>query len=308
MRYPRATPMFPSRLQFLEYLHRYAEVNRLEVETGRDVRQLVRADGLWRATIGSGAQVEARNLVMATGIVANPRIPNLPGLAEFRGRVLHSVEYKRPGDISGKRVLVVGVGNSGGEIGGELARSGAVVTVAVRSGAHVVPREIGPFPAQYVRFVVGKLPRRMQELLIGAVQRRMERKFGPPALPRPKHHALDAIPLIGFSLVQAIRDGLVRVKLAGITSFHETGVRFSDGTEDEFDTVLFATGFDSAVQPLGALIRTDNRGFAMRGDRVTSADQPNLWFIGHNYDHTGGLTNIRHDAPLIARAIRTQRA
>jgi cation diffusion facilitator CzcD-associated flavoprotein CzcO len=126
-------------------------------------------------------------------------------------------------------------------------------------------------------------------------------------LPRAPHSVLDAIPLIGFSLVDAIRAGRVEVKLGAIERFTPSGVRFTNGTSGEYDVVLLATGFQAALDALGTLVKRDARGFALRTDRVTSADQPGLYFVGQNYDHTGGLTNIRHDAPLVATLLQPSR-
>lgn len=307
MRFARGTALFPSRVEFLNYLQAYAARHAIEVETGAEVRQIERSGDGWTATLATGERIAASHLVMATGIVSNPRTPVLPGRERFRGRVLHAVEYLRPGEFVGKRVLVVGVGNSGGEIGSELARAGAKVTVAVRSGAHVVPRQIGPVPAQYFRYLVGKLPRRAQEAVLARTQARLQRRFGPPVLPRPAHSPLDAIPLIGFHLVDCIRQGLVELKLAAPVSFTDDGVRFSDGTSGAYDVVLLATGYAPALAPLGSLVQVDAKGFARRSDRVTSADQPQLWFVGHNYDHTGGITNIRRDSRIVAAAIAARR-
>jgi hypothetical protein len=83
----------------------------------------------------------------------------------------------------------------------------------------------------------------------------------------------------------------------------ESGARFMDGVEEPFDDVILATGFTAALAPLGNLVRTDAKGFAVRTDRVTSADQPNLYFVGHSYDATGGLYNIRRDSVLAAERI-----
>lgn len=308
MRFARGTALFPSRAEFLGYLQAYAERHAIRVETDAEVRRIERAGDGWTATLASGEQIAAAHLVMATGIVSNPRTPALPGRDRFRGRVLHAAEYQRPGEFIGKRVLVVGVGNSGGEIGSELARAGAKVTVSVRSGAHVVPRQIGPVPAQYVRYLIGKLPRRAQEVVFARTQARLQRRFGPPVLPTPQHSPLDAIPLIGFHLVDCIREGLVDLKRAAPVEFTDEGVRFSDGTSDAYDVVLLATGYAPALAPLGDLVHVDAKGFAVRRDRVASADQPGLWFVGHNYDHTGGITNIRRDAKLVAEAIAARSA
>jgi hypothetical protein len=81
-------------------------------------------------------------------------------------------------------------------------------------------------------------------------------------------------------------------------------VRFDDCTEDPFDDVILATGYRAAVGVLGPLIRTDRCGFALRRGRVASADQPNLYFIGQNYDIRGALRNIAQDARLVGKLIK----
>ena len=129
-----------------------------------------------------------------------------------------------------------------------------------------------------------------------------ELRRGKPVLPKPAHGPLDAIPLIGFHLVDAIRAGRVAVR-AAISEFTESGVRFTDGAQESFDDVIFATGFAAALSPLGGTVRTDAKGFALRTDRVASADQAHLYFVGHTYDASGGLYNIRKDAGLAAEHI-----
>ena len=301
LRFDRATPLFPTRAHFLRYLERYAERFAVPVRTGATVTRVEREGDEWlvRSTAG---EFRARALVIATGIIASPRAPAFPGQERFRGRLLHSVEYRRPDGFAGRRVLVVGVGNSGGEIGSELAGAGARVTVAVRSGANVVPLQLAGIPIQYLSWVVRKLPRAAQERVVAAVGWLSERRRGKPVLPRPAHSPLDAIPLIGFHLVDAIRAGSVAVK-PGIAELTETGVRFTDGSSADFDDIILATGFTAALAPLAGLVTPDARGFARRRDRVASADQPHLFFVGHNYDSTGGLFNIRTDAGLAAAAV-----
>jgi len=302
-RFGSGTSLFPSREEFVRYLGDYARHFGIAVETGKDVVAVSRTGDGWHVTTADGESNDTTALVMSTGIIANPKVPLLAGQDSFRGRVMHSVEYRRPNEFIGRRVLIVGVGNSGGEIGAELARAGARVTVLVRSGANVVPLMLAGFPIQYVAYVMRWLPRGARERIIGRVQRIMEKKHGPPVLPRPPHSALDAIPLIGFHLVEAIREGLIEVRRAGLSGLTETGARFSDGSEADYDVVLLATGFAPALSPLGESIRTDAKGFAIRSDRVTSADQTGLYFVGHNYDSTGGLSNIRRDARLAAERI-----
>ena len=299
--FDRSVPLFPSRLDFIAYLHRYVDVLALPIETGRTVTSIERRDDEWLVRTDRG-DVTARDVVVATGIIASPRIPVIPGRERFRGRVMHSVEYRRPAGFAGRRVLVVGVGNSGGEIGSELANAGARVTIAVRSGANVVPRQIAGIPIQYLSFAMRALPKRARTVIAGVFGRLTELRRGKPVLPKPAHGPLDAIPLIGFHLVDAIRAGKVTVR-GGVVALTESGAQFMDRVEDPFDDVILATGFSAALAPLGDLVRTDAKGFAMRTDRVTSADQPHLYFVGHSYDATGGLYNIKLDSALAAERI-----
>lgn len=307
LRFPRSTPLFPTRADFLDYLGRYARRFGIAVETGTEVtRATPPSNGRpWRLDTTAGP-IETGAVVFATGIIANPVVPAFPGRERYTGRVLHSVEYRRPGPFAGRRVLVVGVGNSGGEIGSELARAGVDVTVAARSGANVVPLTMFGLPIQYISVLVRKLPRAAQDAVVAAVGRITEIRRGPPVLPRPAHSPLDAIPLIGFHLVDEIRAGRVRVR-PGIERFTETGILFTDGTEEAFDDVILATGFRPAIHALRDVVRVDARGFALRTGRVTSADCASLLFVGHNYDATGGLRNIARDAPVAAAHIAVLR-
>lgn len=304
-RFARGTPLFVPRSSFVAYLRDYADHFGLRVRTGWRVDRATPIDdpddGRWAVT-GSGGTLRARALVMATGIASNPRRPRLAGEESFRGAILHSSEYRRPDAYVGQRVLVVGVGNSGSEIASELARAGARVSVAVRSGANVVPRELAGVPIQYLAHWVRKLPRRWQQRVVALVAKITERRKGPPVLPRPSHGPLDAIPIIGFNLTDAIRAATVAVR-SGVERLTTNGAVFTDGREEAYDAVILATGFTAALAPLAGLVRTDARGFALRTDGVASADQPRLWFVGHNYDATGGLYNIAHDAPRAAAAI-----
>jgi len=306
MSFDRRIPIFPTRRHFVTYLQRYVEVMELPLETGRAVTSVERTDSDWIVRTPKG-DISADDVVIATGIVASPRVPRIAGRERFRGRIIHSVEYRRPAGYEGRRVLVVGVGNSGGEIASELATAGANVTIAVRSGANVVPKALVGVPIQYLAFAMRSLPAGLRRTLAGAVGKITELRRGKPVLPTPSHGPLDSIPLIGFHLVDAIKAGKVVVR-GGLASLTDVGARFANGIEEPFDDVILATGFTPALAPLGALIRVDEKGFALRTDRVTSADQPHLYFVGHTYDATGGLYNIGRDAKLAAARIAVTRA
>jgi cation diffusion facilitator CzcD-associated flavoprotein CzcO len=236
----RGVPVFPPRDVFVDYLERYAQSFDLPIEVNRPATRVWRDESGWVVETPSGP-ISAQALIAATGIISNPRMPPLEGRERYGGRVLHSVEYRRPEAYVGRSVLVVGVGNSGGEIGSELARAGARVAVAVRSGTHVVPRDLLGVPVQYLSLLLRALPRGARNGIARAFARIAALRRGPPVLPRPAHGPLDAIPLIRFHLVDAIGEGLVAVR-SGVAAFTGDGVRFSDGRSESFDTVILATG------------------------------------------------------------------
>lgn len=270
MPFPASTPLFPLRRHFLDYLHRYAERFRLPVTTHTNVERVRRDGDEWVVSTAAGAHVRSRMLVAATGIVSNPQVPVIPDDEGFRGGICHSVASRRPGEFAGRRVLVVGAGNSAGEIAVELAGAGAQVTVAVRSGARVVPRELFGLPLQYFAVALAGLPRPAQRVVEDVVAGVSARLRGPAVLPRPTRLGCSNVPLIGFHLVDGIRSGAIRLKgtVVGLTA---QGARFADGSDEPFDQIILATGYRAALGVFGGLIGTDACGFGARRDRVSSA-------------------------------------
>jgi hypothetical protein len=301
-RFPSSTPLFPTRDDFVRYLADYTAEFALPVETGAQVTRVERTSRGWLVHTAGGPPRATRAIVIATGIVANPHVPNLAGLNRFRGRVRHSVDYRRPSDVAGARVLVVGAGNSAGEIAAELAGAGKQVTLAVRSGAMVVPLKVLGIPIQYVSIGYGYLPRRAQRALATLAGRLASRRRGKGALPPPFPGDCPKVPIIGAHLTSALASGAIELK-GGIESFTAAGVRFVDGSEQSFDDVVLATGYRAALAVLGDQVSMDECGFGLRRRRVISVDQPDLYFVGHNPDVRGGLWSISRDARRTARLI-----
>ena len=301
LRFGREVPLFPSRVDFIDYMERYTARFSLPVVTGCAVRSAERKGGAWLLETSAG-EVRARSVVLATGIMANPLRPELPGEAGFGGTITHSADYRRPGPFIGRRVLVVGAGNSAGEIASELAGAGVDVTLSVRSGVNVVPLRLFGIPIQYVAYLVGGLPRGARSVLVEGMRRLTEARRGPPVLPRSEVGPLDRIPLIGFHLVDAVRAGRVRLR-GSVVELGPGHVRFQDGHESPIDDIILATGFRAAIQPLPGRVELDARGFLPRRERVVAEHAPGLFVVGHNYDATGGLFNIRRDAAPAARMI-----
>ena len=302
LRFSPSTPLFPSRQQFVEYLRRYAALHELPVLTSCEVQVVDRADRNGWALETPRGKFTCRTLVLATGILSNPYRPQFAGMERFRGKLIHSVDYKRPEGYVGRRILVVGVGNSGGEISSELAAAGAKVTVAARSGNRVIPRSLLGVPIQYYGNLLSVLPQTAQRAIVAATGALTQRLRGGPVLPPPSESQCPDVPLIGFGLVDAIRKGSIRIRGA-INAFTENGVMFADGSSEPFDRVILATGYRAALDMLGDLVRFDTCGFALREQRVVSRDQAGLFYVGQNYDSRGGLINIAGDSKIVGRMI-----
>ena len=308
MPFPAKTSLFPTRTEFAEYLGEYADRFQLPIRTGAEATGLRRESCSWTVETASDL-FRSRSVVVATGIMSSPVVPSFSGESSYTGTVLHSTEYRRPEEFPGRSILVVGIGNSAAEIASELANAGKEVEVSVRSGANVMPRSIAGIPSQYLGWSTSWLP--------GPMQRRITRGTGlvgsflkrrPARLPRKRefNKCMD-VPVIGHSILDHIDAGRVRVR-SEVAEFREQSVRFRDGTDWAGDTVILATGYRAAIGWMGSHGARDQCGFANRKDRVRSANQPDLYFVGHNYDGRGGLYNIRIDARRIGRLISRSHA
>jgi cation diffusion facilitator CzcD-associated flavoprotein CzcO len=301
MPFPNSTPLFPTRIQFLDYLNQYVQRFNLPVETGCEVTRVERVENYWRVHTTQGTK-EARQLVVATGIISSPYKPDFPGQADYQGRLIHSVEYLNPVSFRGHRVLVVGVGNSGGEIAPELAMAGVKVDVAVRSGAMILPRTLFGIPIQYYSCLVIAFPKKIQKAIATLTGKIAALRRGPPVLPPAVPTDCPDVPLIGFHLVDAIRQKRIRVKGA-LEKLTKTGACFADGSQEDYDDIIMATGYKATVGMLEGLIHMDACGFAQRKERVESTEQSDLYFVGHNYDGTGGLFNIARDSQIVGKRV-----
>ena len=307
MPFPKETSLFPTLREFTAYLDDYARRFAIPVRTGVEARALEQAGSVWRVATDGGVY-EAPRVVVATGIMSSPAMPDFVGLAGRDGRVNHSSEYRRPDGYRGQRVLVAGTGNSGAEIASELAEAGVEVAVSVRSGANVVPLSIAGVPIQYLGWALSSVPLLPLPVLTRAMGSVGAAMKGGGVIPRKdRADGCPDVPLIGNRLVEHVRSGAISL-LPGVAGLTPTGVRFADGTEREFDSVILATGYRAAIKWMGEYASRDQCGFAQRKDRVRSLNHRGLYFVGHNYDGRGGLYNIALDAKRTARSIQRDQA
>ena len=301
---PAGYPRYASRDEVVAYLRDYATRFPVRVLTGQEVQRAQPVSGGWEVR-GASATYRARVLVSATGIFRNPLRPHLNDMSQFRGRVLHSADYRNAGPFAGQRVLVVGAGNSGAEIAVDLASGGAEVEIAIRSGINAVPLALLGVPIQRWAILVAGLPRPVARAIAPPLLARSKARLRASGIPPAEKGVLGSgegkIPVIGVALLDATRTGRISVR-PGIERFVPDGVRFVDGAARPFEAVVFATGYRPALGYLDGVVALDTRGFALRTG-VRSAERSDLFYAGLNYGFAGTLNNIRHEAPLIARGV-----
>jgi hypothetical protein len=282
MPFPRGTSTFPRRAEMHAYLRAYAAHFALDVREGVHVGAAAPEAGGWRLSTTAG-DVRARVLVWAAGIWAAPVVPDLPGRARFAGEALHLRDYRGPEAFRGRRLLVIGAGNSGKDVATAAVGVAASVTIAVRDGAVFVP-----YP-NAVSQRSGELWRRLPPRLADAALRRLRRAYPELCLPWPAGAPGDAVAVVGLELVAAVRAGRVAVRPAA-AAFIADGVRFADGREEAFDAVVLATGFRPATDPIAAWL-----------DGAGRPTVPGLFVVGDRYPTLETfLQRLRREATRLA--------
>jgi hypothetical protein len=200
------------------------------------------ADGSWmlRAESPDGAVEQSyAGIILANGTLAEPNVPTFPG--EFTGEILHTSAYKSAAQLTGKRVLIIGAGNSGCDIAVDAVHHAASVDMSVRRGYYFVPRYLFGKPSDTLN--QGKpLPARIKQF----VDTRVLKAFtGDPVrfgFPKPDYKLYESHPIVNTLILNHLGQGDLRVR-ADVDRFDGSTVRFRDGSSGEYDMVLLATGY-----------------------------------------------------------------
>jgi cation diffusion facilitator CzcD-associated flavoprotein CzcO len=303
---PRAFPRYPSREQMVAYLEEYARHFELKPELGVAVRRVAPKGDGWEVDSASGA-LPARNVVIATGNTRVPHVPSWPGQESFKGPVLHSSRYHSGDAFRGQRVLVIGFGNSGGEIAIDLHEHGARPEVVVRGAVNVIPRDLFGLPILAVGIAMDLFPPKVADVLsapllrlsVGDIRQLGLRKL--PYGPSVQINRYGRIPLLDVGTLELVRKGAIRIR-PGVERFTPVGVRFEGGEEVPFDAVILATGFRPKVDEL---VEKSSNALDEEGAPRTSGReaQRGLYFCGFYVSPTGMLRAIARESAAIARSI-----
>ncbi len=242
---PEEYPEFPNHELAWKYLRDYADHFGLDrhIQYCTGVRRCTPLpEGGWNVELDRGEVRHYSGLVIANGHNWDPRFPEYPGT--FDGLALHSAEYKTPDVLRGKRVLIVGAGNSGCDLAVESATNAAATFHSLRRGYHYLPKFFGGFPIDAVGEMMlrWKVPLPLRRLLARRAIRLVNGVPEQLGLPAPDHRLFETHPIINSQFAYHLGHGDICVK-PDVAEFCGDQVRFVDGSSETIDVLLFATGY-----------------------------------------------------------------
>lgn len=301
---PAHYPDFPSSTQMLRYLESFAHDRDLHdsIELRRKVvRAGPLADESWRVTFEDGEERSYKGVVVCNGHHWDKRGLHCPG--RFTGALIHSADYKDPKQLAGKRVLVVGGGNSGCDIVCESSRVGAACDWSLRSGCWFLPKTV--FGTPLTDLPIWNLPVALQRAILRAVVRVFIGDYRRYGLPKPHSKLFERHPAFGTDVLNYLRQGRVKPR-PDIARFAGTKVHFVDGSVGEYDLVVAATGFNNSIPFLPKnLVPIENDVVHVYGGAFP-ANVKNLYVVGWAQPRNGFGTIISPAAKLYAEMIALQ--
>ncbi|KAJ1391777.1 Pyridine nucleotide-disulfide oxidoreductase, class-II [Sesbania bispinosa] len=258
MGFPSDFPTYPTKQQFIKYLESYAEKFHIRPWFNETVKhaEFDATLGFWRVKSVCKSEMITteflcRWLIVATGENAEAVVPEIEGMDEFGGPIKHTSLYKSGEEFRGKRVLVVGCGNSGMEVCLDLCNHDATPSLVVRDTVHILPREmLGKSTFGLSMWLLKWLPVRFVDRFLLIMSWLMLGDTAQFGLDRPNLGPLELknlsgkTPVLDVGTLAKIKSGHIKVRPA-IKRLKRYTVEFVDGTTQNFDAIILATGYKS---------------------------------------------------------------
>jgi cation diffusion facilitator CzcD-associated flavoprotein CzcO len=309
-RLPRAAGRYASRDAFVDHLVAYAQSHGLDVRVGVEARR-IEPDGRsgWSVATSEGPW-RARHVIVATGWDAEPTLPPWAAQSRFAGPLLHTSELTDLTWFRGQRVVIVGAGSSGIDIGGVLLRAGAAVTVSMRTAPNIFPRDWLGAPLGPSALLGEHLPPAPVDAIGRFIQWQVYGDLSPYGIPRaPEGYATrfrrtGVNPAVDDGFVTALKAGRAAV-VAEVERLEPEAALLVTGERVDADAVILATGYRRGLERLvGHLNVLDDRG-APRHWRGAPGDPttPGLYFAGFEVRLSGSIRASGIHARRIAKAV-----
>lgn len=272
---PEDYPDYPSHRQLAAYLRRFADAHGLtsRVELGTTVTGVHKKDdGTWQVSFAGQPDRIYDAVVAATGMLHTPIVPDLPG--DFSGEILHTRDYRNPEVFRGKRVLIVGGGNSGCDIACDAGHVAERAVLSMRRGYWFLPKHLFGMPVDVFGETGPRLPLAVQQRAFAAMLRVLQGDLTKLGLQKPDHKIFETHPLVNSELIHSLQHGDVIAK-PGLRSVHDQVVTFTDGSTEEIDLLMWATGYTHTI-PVAA-------------DYLGGTHMPDLWLQTFSREHAGLL-------------------
>jgi dimethylaniline monooxygenase (N-oxide forming) len=286
---PDDYPDYPNHFQIAEYFDDYVDHFGLreKIAFQTEVVSIEPVEGEWAVTVedagGERQTNRYRAVLVANGHHWDPRWPEppFPGSEEFSGEQMHVHFYREPEVLSGKRVLVLGIGNSATDIAVESSRVADKTFLAMRRGAHVLPKYMRGKPTdESASPFLTRMPLTVQRFFISRMLGITAGDMTAYGLPRPDHKLLEAHPTVSAELLSRLGHGDIVVK-PNIDRFSGgSTVRFSDGSEEDLDLIVYCTGYKITFPFFDPELVSAEENRLPLYRRVASVEHPGLYFIG----------------------------
>lgn len=278
---PDEYPDYPSHEQVLAYFESYVTHFNLQkyIRFNSKVRHIRKVEQeQWEVTLSDGNTDIFDYLLVANG---HHSVPNHPKFVEnFQCRYMHSHSFKNNSGFEGERVLVIGAGNSGCDCAVEISRVAAHVGISLRTPQYIVPKFFLGKPADTFNSSMLWVPKSIRNFLLKLSLRFQLGRYSDYGLPEPQHGILEAHPTMNSELLYKIRHGKVHPRPA-VSEIKGKTVVFSDGTQENYDTVVAATGYkiETAFFDKNFLDYSESDRIELYL-RMFHPDHPSLFFIG----------------------------
>jgi indole-3-pyruvate monooxygenase len=310
-KFDRSFPRYPGRVQMIEYAEEYQRQFGIQPLFNTEVKSIRREGKHWITTTNNET-FQSECIIMATGPYGKPRTVQFKGMETFRGKIIHSYDYKRGSDFKGQKVLVVGFGNSACEIAIDLYEQGAVPVMSVRSPTNVFPREFLGIPILYIALIMSRLSPRLADALNDPLMRMLFgdiTKIGLKRMPYGIFQQIKkdgTIPLLDIGTIKHIRQGHIKIQ-NDLDRIEGNIIHFLNERKDDFDAIVAAIGYDRNYAEILEVDCSRFDDLKQRTDDQKYFGKDGLYFCGYWVGPTGLLREISLDAKKIAKDIASKR-